>query len=310
MKKLLRSAAHPAAVSAILALALTGLLYGDALALPLFSDDVVQIPWLESISWRQLWTSASPYGYYRPLWYTLWRLWGGLVGGLHPKGLHLLNLVAHFAAAWLAGLLAATWAQPRAPFEERTIPACAATALFAAFPFSRQAVAWPGALYNPLVSAIAAGALLAYDRGRRGHGTRWFGLALVLALLAPFHYETGLLVAPLVVLTEGLGWLHHRWSRGSRWPLAFVGLFAVTLAVWRAMRGAGATGFGLNLPDLQRNAGYLLQGLLFQYTFQHILAGIDNSRHAHAFFIALWNSPAVVINLFQRSIPPGHNPTS
>jgi len=263
MRKLLRSASHPAAISAIVALVLTALLYADALALPLFSDDVLQIPWLESTSWRELWTGASPYGYYRPLWYTLWRLWGGLVGGLHPRGLHLLNLVAHFAAAWLAGLLAATWAQPDAPFEKHTIPACVATALFVAFPFSRQAVAWPGALYNPLVSAMAAGALLAYDRGRRGHGTRWFGLALVLTLLAPFHYETGLLVGPLVVLTEGMGWLQHRWSRRSRWPLAFAGLFAITLAIWRAMRGAGATGFGLNLPDLQRNAGYLVQGLIY-----------------------------------------------
>jgi hypothetical protein len=270
MKSLLRSATHPAAVSAIVALACTALLYGDALALPLFSDDLVQIPWLESISWRELWSSASPYGYYRPLWYTLWRLWGGLVGGLHPWGLHLLNVAAHVLAAWLTGLLAATWTQRAVPFRERTIPACVATAMFAAFPFSRQAVAWPGALYNPLVSAMAAGTLLAYDRGRRGHGTRWIGLALLLAALAPFNYEAGLLVGPLVVLTEGMHWLQRRvrwlqrrWSRGSRWPVAFAGLFLITLAIWRVMRGAGATGFGLNPPDLRRNAGYLVQGLIY-----------------------------------------------
>jgi len=275
LMKNLRSATHPAAASAIVALALTALLYGDALALPLFSDDLVQIPWLESISWRELWSSASPYGYYRPLWYTLWRLWGGLVGGLHPWGLHLLNVAAHVLAAWLTGLLAATWTQPAVPFRKRTIPACVATAMFAAFPFSRQAVAWPGALYNPLVSAMAAGALLAYDRGRRGHGTRWIGLALLLAALAPFNYEAGLLVGPLVVLTEGVRWLQRRvrwlqrrwlqrrWSRGSRWPVAFAGLFLITLVIWRVMRGAGATGFGLNPPDLRRNAGYLVQGLIY-----------------------------------------------
>jgi len=268
MKNFLRSATHPAAASAIVALAFTALLYGDALTLPLFSDDLVQIPWLESISWRQLWSSASPYGYYRPLWYTLWRLWGGLVGGLHPLGLHALNVVAHALAAWLAGLLAATWIQPAVPFEKRTTPACVATAMFAAFPFSRQAVAWPGALYNPLVSAMAAGALLAYDRGRRGHGTRWIGLALLLAALAPFSYEAGLLVGPLVILTEGVRWLQrrwlqHRWARGSRWPVAFAGLFLITLAIWRVVRGTGATGFGLHPPDLRRNAGYLVQGLIY-----------------------------------------------
>jgi hypothetical protein len=263
MKAIVRSTTHPAVASAIVALALTALLYGDALALPLFSDDLVQIPWLESISWRELWTSPSPYRYYRPLWYTLWRLWGGLVGGLHPPGLHFLNVAAHSVAAWLTGLLVAGWIGPTSSLRQRTLPACLATALFAAFPFSRQAVAWPGALYNPLVSAMAAGALLAYDRGRRGDGTHWIGLALLLAALAPFNYEAGLLIGPLVVLTEGMGWLQRRWSRRSWWPLAFASLFPITLAIWRAMRGTGVTGFGLNLLDLQRNVSYLVQGLTY-----------------------------------------------
>ena len=104
-----RTLIQPAVASALVALALTGVLYGNVLTLPLFSDDLVQIPWLEAISWRELWSGPSPYGYYRPLWYTLWRLWGGLAGGLHPPGLHFLNLVAHFAASWLTGLLAAAW---------------------------------------------------------------------------------------------------------------------------------------------------------------------------------------------------------
>ncbi|RLC92672.1 MAG: hypothetical protein DRI77_12705, partial [Chloroflexi bacterium] len=154
---MLRTLPHPAVVSAIVALALTGLLYGNALALPLFSDDLVQIPWLESVSWRELWTNPSPYGYYRPLWYSLWRLWGALAGGLRPLGLHLLNLVAHFIAAWLAGLLGAMWIQ-QGKDAGRPRPYVAAglvTVLCAALPFSRQAVAWPGAVYNPLVSAMA-----------------------------------------------------------------------------------------------------------------------------------------------------------
>ena len=260
---IVRSLTHPVTASALVALALTALLYENALALPLFSDDLVQIPWLESISWRELWFGPSPYGYYRPLWYTLWRLWGWLTGGLHPPGLHFLNLAAHFAAAWLAGLLATTWVQSQADAPRSCIPACLATTLFAVFPFSRQAVAWPGAVYNPLVSAMAAGAVLAYDRGRQGHGTGWIVLALLLAALAPLNYEAGLLVGPLVILIEGIGWLRHRWPQRSRWPLAFAALLPVTLALWRAMRGSGVTGFGLNSLDLQRNAGYLLQGLVY-----------------------------------------------
>jgi hypothetical protein len=257
---------HPAVASGLIALALTALLYGDALALPLFSDDLVQIPWLESISWGELWSSPSPYGYYRPLWYSLWRVWGALFGGLHPFGLHLLNVIAHFAAAWLTGLLAAAWVSPTEKDGGGTpgISACLATALFAAFPFARQAVAWPGAVYNPLVSAMAAGAVLAYDRGRQGRGTHWIGLALLLTAMSALTYEAGLLVGIVVVLTEGVGWMQRRWSRRlSLWPLAFIALFASTVLIWQTMRGAGATGFGLTFADLQRSAGFLVQGAIY-----------------------------------------------
>lgn len=267
---------HPATASALISLALTALLYGDALALPLFSDDLVQIPWLESTSWSELWTSPSPYGYYRPLWYSLWRVWGMLTGGLHPFGLHVLNLIAHFAASWLAGLLAADWVRssltpPPGPLPspnrgrgEGVLPACVATTLFAVFPFARQAIAWPGAVYNPLVSAMGVGAILAYDRGRRGLGIGWIGLALLLAALSSLTYELGLLVGAMIVLAEFVGWLLRRWQRRlSPWPLAFFALLVATLLIWRIMRGTGTTGFGLKPTDLRRNGGFLLQGLVY-----------------------------------------------
>ncbi|MGD2178576.1 MAG: hypothetical protein PVG71_12220, partial [Anaerolineae bacterium] len=183
MKSHLRFLIRPVVISAIVAFLLVGSLYGDALSLPLFADDLVQIPWLESISWRELWTSPSPYGYYRPLWYTMWRGWGALVGGLHPFGLHLLNLIAHFIATWLTGLLAARWLSPGTDRQGQSIAAALAAAFFAVFPFSRQAVAWPGAVYNPLVSGMAAAAVLAYDWGRGGRGGWLIGIALLLAVL-------------------------------------------------------------------------------------------------------------------------------
>jgi hypothetical protein len=260
--RLTRTVSHPAVASAAVAAVLTGLLYGGALTLPLFSDDLVQIPWLESISWGELWTSPSPYNYYRPVWYSLWRIWGVLTGGLNPLGLHFLNVLAHFVASWLTGLLAATWITPSS---RQPLVACLATAIFAAFPFARQAVAWPGAVYNPLVSSMAAGALLAYDRGRRGYSAAWFSLALLLAVASSLTYEAGLLVAPLAVAGEVAGLVQGRWKRKGwwRWPLAFLGLFVAILLFWRTMRGAGATGFGLNPSDLPQNVAYLVQGMVY-----------------------------------------------
>ncbi len=262
MKLFRRPLTLPVIASGILALVLTGLLYGSTLSLPLFSDDLLQIPWLASISWRELWTTPSPYGYYRPLWYTLWRVWGPIPGDPTrlPWRLHLLNVIAHIAAAWLIGLLVTTWMHSR---RERVLAAAVATTIVVLFPFSRQAIAWPGAVYNPLVSAMAAGALLAYDRGRRGHGTHWIGLALLLALLVPLTYESGMLVGPLVAFAEVIGWMKKRWEHRSWWPLAFGGLFLLMMALWRTMRGAGVTGFGLKPADLWHNASYLVQGLVY-----------------------------------------------
>ncbi|MFO7743205.1 MAG: hypothetical protein R6X31_12920 [Anaerolineae bacterium] len=254
---------HPVVVSAVVALLVVGVLYVDTLALPLFSDDLVQIPWLESISWRQLWTSPSPYGYYRPLWYSIWRVWGGLVGGLHPPGLHLLNLIAHGVATSLTGLLIAGWLPGSVTREERAVAAALAAAFFAVFPFSRQAVAWPGAVYNPLVSAMATAAVLAYDRGRAGGSGLWIGIALLMGAVAPFTYESGIVVAPLLVGVEVIGWSRGRWRNGSWWAMAFIALFVLTSLLWRSMRGVGVVASGLTPIDLWHNTAYLIQGLIY-----------------------------------------------
>ena len=143
--------------------------------------------------------------------------------------------------------------------DHRLLGACLCTALFAAFPFSRQAIAWPGAVYNPLVSGLTAGALLAYDRARRDGGLRWFVLSLVLAILAPLCYEAGLMVAPLLMAMEMSNWLWRRWPRRfSWWTLGSTGVFLGTFLLWHTMRPAGVTGFGLNPADLHRNLAYLV----------------------------------------------------
>lgn len=283
---------RPVVISAIVALLLVGFLYGDAVLLPLFSDDLVQIPWLESISWRELWTSPSPYGYYRPLWYTIWRGWGSLAGGLHPPGLHLLNLIAHVVATWLTGLLVARWLPPGSSREKQVVSAALAGTLFAVFPFSRQAVAWPGAVYNPLVSGMAAAAVLAYDLGRGGHGSRWIAVAFVLGMLAPFTYESGILVAPLIVVVELIGWLRARWRTRSWWPVGFGCLFVVTFLLWKSMRGTGVVASGLSFVDLWHNTAYLVQGLIYPLAplAQYVVGGTGVDPVVALWLVAL---PAV-----------------
>ena len=278
MDRVGRILSHPVVVSGLVALILTGGLYGDALTLPLFSDDLVQIPWLETVSWSDLWTSASPYGYYRPVWYSLWRVLGALAGGLLPLPLHFANLVAHWGAAWLAGMLAVRWIEVhpagnrsvmaqglhRKPGASGAFIALVSTCVFVVFPFARQAVAWPGAVYNPLVSALASGAVILYDLGRRHQRPSMIALAMLLSVIAPFTYEGGLMIAPMLVAVEAVGWFGRRWSeRLSAWPLLAVGAAAGTFVIWHAIRGSPIGSFGLHPRDLARNASYLGQGLVY-----------------------------------------------
>ncbi len=267
-----RTLTHPVVAPALVALALTALLYGDALALPLFSDDLIQVPWLESVSWRELWSGSSPYSYYRPLWFSLWHVWG-LIFGRHPPGLHLLNLAAHVVAAWLTGLLAAAWIRPDAgkprPYVRGgtkgggAIPACLATALFTLFPFSRQVVPWASSLSYPLVTGLTLGAVLAYDHARQRSARSWLVLSLALAGLAPLAHETGILAPILVLLVEVAGRLHRRWPRPSWWPAFYVVLLGAELALRYAVWEADAFVHLLTLANLYRNASYLIQGLVF-----------------------------------------------
>ncbi|MGD8997860.1 MAG: hypothetical protein PVH80_07100, partial [Anaerolineae bacterium] len=297
----MRFLSHPAVVSATVALLLTGLLYGDVLSLPLFSDDLVQIPWLESVTWGELWTQPSPYGYYRPLWYTIWRIWGGVVGGLYPLGLHLLNLVAHIVATWLTGILCAAWLPSSASRGERAIAGALASTFFVVFPFSRQAVAWPGAVYNPLVSGMATAAVLCYDRGRSRPSVAWSSTAFLFAILAALTYESGILVAPLLVALELLGWLRRRWRTRSWWSVIFVGLFVTTLLLWRSLRGAGVVGFGITPVDLWHNLAYLAQGLVFPVAplAERLTRGLGIDAVLAVWCVAL---PTVAILLWQARL--------
>jgi hypothetical protein len=294
------------ALYAMLALLLTVLLYGNALTLPLFSDDLVQIPWLQSISWQELWTGPSPYGYYRPLWYSLWRVCGSLFGGLTPSTLHALNLIAHFAASALVGTLAATWIRGDSGSARNCAPGLVATAVFATFPFARQAIAWPGAVYNPIVAALAAGAVLSYDEGRRRSQARWIILASFLCLLAAFHYEAGLLTAPLVFVVEVIGRTSRRWKkRGSWWPLLFLALFPATLVVWQHMRGAGAGTFGLRPQELVRNAGLLLQALVYPVApLAQLLAGWTGIGSLCCLWLVALPAAALLVRAALRSSRP------
>lgn len=181
---------------------LTLWLYGGAVRLPFYSDDLLQVPWTKATSFAAFWSTLGPYGDYRPVHFTIWRLFYALTGSLRPALLHGLNLVGHATCGVLVGALVIS-RQPSAVSRQRwamNLQAWVAGALFLLFPFAFDAVLWVSSFSYPLTTMLTLGALLLALRAWQ-RGPRWLHLpALALTALAGFAYEGGVVAGPAVAL--------------------------------------------------------------------------------------------------------------
>ena len=293
---------NPALILSV-SIALTAALYGRSLRLPFYSDDLVQIPWLRTLSPGDLWQQVSPYGYYRPLAFSLWILWRSAGLPFTPSGLRLLNLIGHTLAAGLVGWLAVELEDSSA----RSVPGLSgvfAAAFFAAFPFAYQAVPWVSAVFYPLVTALSVLSVLAYWRARRSGSPAWMLLSLTIAGLAPFAHENGMLIGLLIALTELAIWLKSRQRDCqplSPWPLAHLGLDLAFLGLWLQIRSGGISTLNLSPGVLAQNGTLLIEGLSFPLLpFSTALSQI-NVPSALAIWIAALLSVGLLIGLTRRA---------
>jgi hypothetical protein len=120
-------------------------LYGSTAGLGLFSDDFVLIERALSRRWLAEWD------FVRPLPSALWTLLLSITE--NPFVLHALNIVLHGVNAALVWLLARRLGLS-------TFSALAAGLLFLTFPSSVEAVVWPAAVHDLIVTACALGFLL------------------------------------------------------------------------------------------------------------------------------------------------------
>lgn len=245
----------PVAAAAVVSLIFTLLLYGGALTLPFYSDDLLQVPWVKETGLVEFWHTVGPYQDYRPLHFTLWRLLYLLAGDLRPGMLHGLNLAGHTACGAMVGLLAARWR--RGDWAVASL----AAALFAAFPFAFDAVPWAIGFSYPLTTGLALGALLVYLKARKRGSTALYLTSVVLVFLAGFSYEGGVATGPAILLAEWL--LPGEGRRRPAWPLAHVAGSAIVLYVGALVRPQGTAFHGLAWPDLACNGAYALQALTF-----------------------------------------------
>ncbi len=269
-------------------------LYRGALGLVYFNDDPTgHFAWMEGRSVADFFTGSAAYGYYRPVVFTTLRLFERLFSSAvwphNPVADHALLLLLHAANTALVWSLARALARPSG--RGGAAFAWLAALLFAALPFSYEAVAYVASLTHPLVVFWVLVTLHLYLRwltadprppttdhrpATTGHWFHWLlptdplptdllataYWPLVTTLLALLTHENGLLVLPALL---GVDWLRRPGdSAGDRlrrlWPVG--ALAALYVVLWLAI--PKNSGQSLNAPaDIAANAVPFLQTLVF-----------------------------------------------
>jgi hypothetical protein len=229
---------------ALLALSftITLIMYGGALNLPLYMDDVVFGRYIESVSAGELFTRLDTVPYYRPLSNLPWKLIMLATGGYSPAAFHALNLLFHALNGYLVGLLAmklfTSRSAPLSAYRDEAYIADSASksplrlqgglgvrytpylaALFyLLFPFSYQAVGWAAALGHVMATF---GALLAVNALIWGIGYQVLGIGEQETPINQPPTPKTLYPAALIALGTTISIFSH--ENGAATPLLLVG---------------------------------------------------------------------------------------
>ena len=151
--------------------------------------------------------------------------WSGLLYVDGPVGMHLLNVVAHGAVAFLAARLAAPLAASR-------LPALTAGALVLAFPASVEAVAWASGIFDVAATLLVLLAVLV-SRGY-GDATPWSTRVslMTVAVAALLSKETAVVVPVLIAVDA---WASRRLTRPLIADLAALGVLFVAIGLLRLL---------------------------------------------------------------------------
>jgi len=235
-------------------------LYSPAFWFRFNFDDMVHFFWLD---WRTLWTvwlSAKGLTYYRPLPFFVWKVVARILGRHDPQIFHAINITLHGFNAGLVSQLAWRLNEGHARF----LFALSAGILFATFPFAYQAIANVSSLCHPLATAIILSSILFYWDAHRGRNRRRnLIIAFLLATIAPFAQESGVIVGPFLLLVELFWRAKGTTSRLSRWPLAFLAVGSTGALIWIAVPKESQVRLLANPASLWHNTAYSLQALAY-----------------------------------------------
>ena len=248
----------------ILSILITFTIYGRSLFLPFFFDDLILLPYVSETPLAQFWRAPAIFPYYRPVALSVWRLSYLLWGSHNPIWLHGLNLTLHAINGWLVGILAVKlFVKTQTKSSTYILLASSSTILYLLFPFHFQAVPWITAAFHLLVTTFILGSLFAYLQFRQTNQWRWVVIGVILALVAPFTQESGVLIGALVLTAELTHKGKHNWRATALW---FTPLF-IWLPIWLIVPRAASEGT-VNMPEtVMQNLVWFLQGMAFPTTW-------------------------------------------
>ena len=235
-----------------------------------FLDDAFDLTRTQQESFWALLSRPLPgYSYYRPIPFMIWKAIYLLTGRYDTTLLHLLPLAAHVFSGWL--LFMVLWRLTRSPWS--FLPMI----LFLLYPFSYQALEILGTLVHTLVTAEILGVLLLWYDGRTLDSPVRLFFGSLLAGLALWTHEYGVVVLPLLLGIEMLiWWRQRRISLPTLWLLIPAALEGLYLWLWFTMKKPGAD--HRTMADLIHNIGFWLEGFAYPVTRQtywiaHLVGG-------------------------------------
>ncbi len=241
--------------------------YGFTLRLPLFWDDIFQFKWLDGVNLAQVWSMpVTGLNYFRPLAFSLWKILRLLQGAWNGSAQHLLTLALHLINACLLAAIVAKLSPAH-----RSAAGLAAGLLFLLFPFSFQAVIPVNSLMHPLHAALILAATLTYLLSEAPQRVVLRTVSILLAALALFAHENGILAAALVTLTAICMKPRTSLKRlaAGLWPY-WVAVF-VAFVLWRSIpRGGNPLPLDAIFTQWEsrfQNSAYFLQVFAFPVSF-------------------------------------------
>ena len=281
-------------------------LYAGSLRLTTFYDDAYDISHINSRSILGLF-DLQPYGTlnYRPVRFIPWVIVRDLFGWFRSDMLHYINLIVHVLNTALMAALA--WRMSKAWRLYGWIFPALTALFFGLFPFSFQAVLWPGALPHPLMTLCGLAGTHAYLAARASIRPRqiiFVILSAILLLAACLSHEQGFVFGFLVILIEGvLAWRERRRMHFSAFILAALLLLYVAFfkfyiqPLWTDPLSVQAA---FSIPEILSKIAYEAQGMIdWLLVISRYVVGLPQQKLLLIYILLTINILVVMFNLWR-----------